>query len=175
LEPLKAEVMPLKAEVNTLTRERASDKEQIESLRASLGDPEKVVFREIFVPPKKKKYLKNSTVVDVPNRHRSKQHHAEFEKNSPEEDSAWDEEEYLRPDAKWAAVTGLSEQVKRRPEFENLVSCRTDRLANTVQKTNAAVSGKLNSQLKQLQTFVDYKFTGDPAIHVIEQRVLVPT
>jgi hypothetical protein len=76
------------------------------------------------VPPKKKKDQKNSTVVDVPNRHRSMQHHAEFEKNSPEEDNASDEEEYLRPDAKGAAVTGLSEQVKRRPEFKNLVSYR---------------------------------------------------
>jgi hypothetical protein len=58
--------------------------------------------------------------------------------------------------------------VTRRPEFKNLVSYRTYRLANTIQKTIAAVSGKLNSQLKQLRHYVYYKFTGDPAIQVID-------
>ena len=168
LEPLKAEVMPLKAEVAALTRERISDKEQIESLRASLGDLEEIVFREISVSPKKKKDQKNTTAVDVPNRHRSMQHQAEFEQNSPEEDSASDEEDFSRPNAKGAAVTGLIEQVTRRPEFKNLVSYRTYRLSDTTQKANAAVSGKLSSQLKQLRHYVDYKFTGDPAIQVID-------
>ena len=150
LEPLKAEVMPLKAEVAALTRERISDKEQIESLRASLGDLEEIVFREISVSPKKKKDQKNTTAVDVPNRHRSMQHQAEFEQNSPEEDSASDEEDFPRPNRKGAAVTGLIEQVTRRPEFKNLVSYRTYRLSDTTQKANAAVSGNLNSKLKQL-------------------------
>ena len=121
LEPLKAEVMPLKAEVAALTRERISDKEQIESLRASLGDLEEIVFREISVSPKKKKDQKNTTAVDAPNHHRSMQHQAEFEQNSPEEDSASDEEDFPRPNTKGSAVTGLIEQVTRRPEFKNLV------------------------------------------------------
>jgi hypothetical protein len=148
LEPLKAEVMPLKAEVSALAPGRTSDKEKIESLRASLGDLEEFIFREIAVTPKEKKDQKNSTVIDVPNRHRSMQHHAEIEQNSPEEDSATDEEEYIRPDAKGAAVTNRIQKVTRRSEFNNLVSYRTYRLANKIQKKNDAVSGKLNSQLK---------------------------
>jgi hypothetical protein len=67
----------------TLTREHTSDKEQIESQRASLGDLEEIVFREIAVPPKKRKGQKNSAVADVPNRHRSVQHNAEFEQIRP--------------------------------------------------------------------------------------------
>jgi hypothetical protein len=84
--------LTIKAEGAALTRKQTSDKEQIESLRASLGNLEEIVFWEISVPPKKKKDQRNSTVVDLPNRYLSMQHHAEIEQNSPEEDSASDEE-----------------------------------------------------------------------------------
>jgi hypothetical protein len=39
-------------------------------------------------------------------------------------------------------------------------------LADTSQKANAVVSGKINAQLKRLRHYVDYKFSGDPAIQV---------
>jgi hypothetical protein len=41
-------------------------------------------------------------------------------------------------------------------------------LADTNQKSNAAVSGNINAQLKRLRHYVDYKFSGDPAIQVLD-------
>jgi hypothetical protein len=56
----------------------------------------------------------------------------------------------------------------RRSEFKTLVSYRTYRLVNTSQLSGIAVSGQINSQLKRLRHYVDYKFSGNPAIQVLD-------
>jgi hypothetical protein len=66
------------------------------------------------------------------------------------------------------AVPGLTEQPKRHPEFAKLVSYRAYRLNNRSQKVNPTVSGNVNEQLKRLKHHIDGKFTGDPAIQVLD-------
>ena len=82
---LRAEMEPLKAEITVLKTEHLSNKEQIESLRVSLGELEDVVFREIAMLPKKNPAETNPTVADVPNRHQVVQSSTGRTNTSPED------------------------------------------------------------------------------------------
>jgi hypothetical protein len=83
---------------------------------------------------------------DVRNRLSAKQRKLALELASSEDDTSEEEEELLVSSvAKGPAVPGLTELTTRRPEFRDLLSYRHYRLANTTQRADAAISGKLNS------------------------------
>jgi hypothetical protein len=58
----------------------------------------------------------------------------------------------------------------RRPEFKSLVSYHTYRLANTnTRKAITAIgTGKANGYLKNSRHHLEYKFSGDPAIQILD-------
>jgi hypothetical protein len=57
--------------------------------------------------------------------------------------------------------------VTRRPEFEKLVSYRAYRLQDVSQGVDSAVTGRFNT-LKRIKHNLDYNFTGDSAIQVVD-------
>jgi hypothetical protein len=126
--------------------------------RASKGTRD----REKMSSKKKKKFTTQKD--DVLSHHKSRQLPAASYESSDKGEISSDEDDLPHPDLIGAAVPGLTEQVTRRPELKTLVSYRSYRLAETSQKANAVVSGKINAQLKRLRHYVDYKFSGDPAI-----------
>ena len=88
--------------------------------------------------------------------------------SSEEEEPSSSEEEAPQPEPRGAKVPGLTEQVTRRPEFKSLVSYRTYRLRNTDQKVDSSVTGRVNANLKRLKHCLDFKFSGEPAIQVVD-------
>ena len=187
---LKAEVQSLKEngemahireELKGLKIKENSSQEAIEGLRSSLHDLEEVVFREInpnssspmqgtvaHQCDSEKKSKKSSIKKGVPSRQKKKKSPDSSDESSSDAGDSSDEEDLEASTTLGAAVPGLTEQVTRRPEFKSLVSYRAYRLADTSQKGGAAVSGKINSQLKRLRHYVDYKFSGEPAIQVLD-------
>jgi hypothetical protein len=157
----------------------------IDGLRSSIQDLEEMFLSEIVVDDpvperaskgtrdremmsSKKKITSTTQKGDVLSRQKSRQLPAASDESSDEGEISSDEDYLPRPDLIGAAVPGLTEQSTRRPEFKTLVSYRAYRLADTSQKANAVVSGKINAQLKRLHHYVDYKFSGDPAIQVLD-------
>jgi hypothetical protein len=157
----------------------------IDGLRSSIQDLDEMFLREIAVDDpvperaskgtrdrekmsSKKKKTSTTQKGDVMSRHKSRQLPAASDESSDEGEISSDEDDLPRPDLIGAAVPGLTEQVTRRPEFKTLVSYRAYRLADTSQEANAVVSGKINAHHKRLRHYVDYKFSGDPAIEVLD-------
>lgn len=171
---LMSEVSELRGTVTAIEAEQSSVKEQYEALRASYIDLEEIMLREIADPEedndKKKKKLKKKKSTP-PNgdarRHASKSKDVPDHSSSEEENTS-DEENDSDSESMGPAVSGLSEQQTRRPEFAKLVSYRAYRLANRSQKVNPTVSGNVNAQLKRMKHHIDGKFTGDPAIQVLD-------
>jgi hypothetical protein len=88
--------------------------------------------------------------------------------SSEEEEPSSSEEEAPQSEPRGAKVPGLTEQVTRRPEFKALVSYRTYRPRNTDQKVDFSVTGCVNANLKRLKNCLDSKFSGEPAIQVVD-------
>jgi hypothetical protein len=66
------------------------------------------------------------------------------------------------------AVPGLTELTTRRPEFKELLSYRAYRLADLTQKVDGAAHNRLSSLLRRLKYHLEAKFSGGPAIKVLD-------
>jgi hypothetical protein len=66
------------------------------------------------------------------------------------------------------AVPGLTELTTRRPDFKELLSYRAYRLADLTQKVDGAAHNQLSSLLRRLKYHLEEKFSGDPAIKVLD-------
>jgi hypothetical protein len=66
-------------------------------------------------------------------------------------------------------VPGLEETIPSRSDYKNLVSYRTYRLANRINRYNAAVTGKMSTYLKRVKHAIsqDDRFSGDEPIEVL--------
>jgi hypothetical protein len=105
----------------------------------------------------------------VPNRYNSSGEPAD----SSSSEEVTSDEEVLRGALHSAAsrgrrVDGLVEQTTRRPEFKSLVENRTYRFADTTQVVDAVYTGKVNGYLKKFRHNLEYMFSGDPAIQVLD-------
>jgi hypothetical protein len=166
----------LQVEVRALQEENAKVREDVAGLRLTVADLEALLMRELVSTsdgdkkdPKIKDKKSSPKSGDVRNRLSAKQRKLALELASSEDDTSEEEEELLVSSvAKGPVVPGLTELTTRRPEFRDLLSYRHYRLANTTQRADAAISGKLNSQLKRMKYHIDTKFSGDPAIQVLD-------
>jgi hypothetical protein len=170
---LMTEVSELRGTVTAIEAEQSSVKEQYEALRASYLDLEEIMLREIADPEessdkKKKIKKKKSTPLNGDARRHASRFKDVPDHPSSEEDDTSEEEDNSDSESMGPAVPGLTEQQTRRPEFAKLVSYRAYRLNNRSQKVNPTVSGNVNAQLKRLKHHIDGKFTGDPAIQVLD-------
>jgi hypothetical protein len=176
---LSEKVYLLQEEVAALKTKETTSKDVIEGLRSSIHDLEDMFLREVAAdtPSMEKKIVrereskKNNTPLqgDVLARQNRKTRKASANYSSSEEESSSSDDEVApQPEPRGARVPGLVEQITRRPEFKGLVSYRTYRLADTSQLVDASVTGKINAHLKRLKHYVDYKFSGDPAIQVLD-------
>jgi hypothetical protein len=166
----------LRVDVHALQEENASVREDIAGLRLTITDLESLIMREMVGTPednkknpKIKKTKSSPKSGDVRNRLSIQQRKMALEVASSEEETSDEEEEpQVSAITLGPVVPGLTELTTRRPEFRNLLSYRHYRLANITQKADAAISGKLNSQLKRMKYHLDAKFSGDPAIQVLD-------
>ena len=179
---LRGEVDFLKTREESLQEALLSSNEAVAGLRSSLQSLEEIVFRELVaddapvekLPParvreqqKKKKKIKTPNRADT-SRPKSKKPAEASDESSTEAEETSDEEESTSIEVLGPDVPGLTEQATRRPEFKNLVSYRAYRLADMSQTAGTVMSGKIYSHLKRLRHYVDYKFTGDPAIQMLD-------
>jgi hypothetical protein len=65
-------------------------------------------------------------------------------------------------------VSGLTEQVTRRPEFKELISYSTYRFQDVSQGVDSAVTGRVNTLLKRLKHNLGDNFSTGPAIQVLD-------
>jgi hypothetical protein len=178
---LSSEVALLHEEVAVLKTQENASKDMIEELRSSIHDLEEMVLREMVTDDpvvekgapdgeqkKKKKKLTTPIQGDVLSRQARKLRKSSADDDSSEDKSSSDDEEVSRPEPRGARVPGLIEQATRRPEFKKLVSYRAYRLVDTSQKVDSSVSAKGNAHLKRLKHYLDYKFSGEPAIQVLD-------
>ena len=178
---MSAEMLVLRSEVAALKTAEMQSRELIEDLKSSVKDLEEIVLRELIEDtPKpevkgkmsrKKMSAKaaNTRKGDVLSRQsRHKRKSSSDGASSEEEEPSSSEEEAPQPEPRGAKVPGLTEQVTRRPEFKSLVSYRTYRLRNTDQKVDSSVTGRVNANLKRLKHCLDFKFSGEPAIQVVD-------
>jgi hypothetical protein len=182
---MSEEVTLLRAEVVTLKEKELASNEVIDRLQSSIQDLWEMFLLEIAVDDpvperaskgtrecEKMSSKKNKTSTtqkgDFLSLHKSRKLPAASDESSDEGEISSDEDDLPRSDLIGAAVPRLTEQVTRRPEFKTFVSYRSYRLADTSQNANAVVSGKINVQLKRLRHYADYKFSGDPAIQVLD-------
>jgi hypothetical protein len=169
------DVRVLQSEMAAAKAEEARARDEIDSFRATLADLEAMILREITTDDtpagekKKKKLKKTLQVDDSPNSQKSRGKTRSSPKgDSSTEDSSEEEEEAPIRTPRGERVPGLVEQTTRRPEFKALVSYRTYRLIDTTQSLDAVVTGKINGYLKKLKHHIDSKFSGDPAIQVVD-------
>jgi hypothetical protein len=179
---LSAEIGVLRSQVAVLQDEADKAREDAKGLRSSLVDLEGIVMRELVKdspleePPKimkktKKSTIKKGDVLSRQNRSARKSSHRGATQGDDSSSSSDEEEEVVvtsSSEALGAEVTGLVEQITRRPEFKSLVSYRTYRLKDVSQGVDSTVTGRVNTLLKRLKHHVDYKFTGEPAIQVVD-------
>jgi hypothetical protein len=166
----------LQSEIASSRSAEAHLREEILELRTIISVLDEVVCQRTENTPtgeeesaKKKNKSKKNLLGGVPNRHKSS---GEPDDSSSSEEVTSDEEA-LRGASHSAAsrgrrVDGLLEQTTRRPEIKSLVSYRTYRLADTTQAVNTVDTGKMNGYLKKFRHHLEYKFSGDPAIQVLD-------
>jgi hypothetical protein len=144
---LSAEIGVLRSQVAVIQDEADKAREDAEGLRSSLVDLEGIVMRELVKDaqleetPKSMKKTKKSTtkkgdVLSRQNRSERKSSHRGATQGNDSSSSSHEEEEVVvtsSSEALGAEVTGLVEQVTRRPEFKSLVSYRTYRLKDISQ------------------------------------------
>jgi hypothetical protein len=174
---LSLKVDSLNQEVLTLKAAASSSEEVIEGLRSTIQDLEEMVLRELVADPPKEKVMSKKKIVsttftpfqgDDLNRLSRPQRNPSPDGDTSENEDTSSEEEGPKPEPRGARVPGLKEQVTRRPEFKSLVSYRSYRLGDTDQRVNASLTGKVNAHLKRLKHYLDYKYSGDPAIQVLD-------
>jgi hypothetical protein len=185
VQTMSEEVNLLRTEVVTLKPNEFPSNEVIDGVRSSYLDLEEIFQCEIAVDDPIPERASKSACVrenksskekktpvtqkgDVLSRLKSRQPPVASDESSKEGEISSDEDGLPRPDLIGAAVAGLTEQVFRPPEFKTLVYYRVYCLTDTSQKANAVESGKINAQLKRLRLYVDYKFSGDPEIQVLD-------
>jgi hypothetical protein len=167
----------LQSEIASSRSAEAQLREEILELRTIISVLDAVVCQRAENTPtgeedsakKKKKKSKKKLSGGVPNRHKSSGEPGD----STSSEEVTSDEEALRVTSHFAAsrgrrVDGLVEQTTRRPEFKSLVSYRTYRLADTTQAVDTVDTGKVNGYLKKFRHHLDYKFSGDPAIQVLD-------
>ena len=171
---LLTEIQVLRSEVAASREEEARLREEMSELRTMVAVLDAVVTSHPSPDAPsgeeddefKKKKKKPTPRGDVPNR-RKPSYDPEDLPTSEEDTSEEEEDEAVRA-PRGRRVVGLKEQATRRPEFKTLVSYRTYRLANTKRAVSSVDTGKVNSYLKKLKHHLDYKFSGDPAIQVLD-------
>jgi hypothetical protein len=166
----------LQVQVRPLQEENAKVREDVAGLRLTVADLEALLTRELVSASdgdrkdSKTKDKKSSPKSgDVRNRLSTKQRKLALEIASSENDTSEEDKVALGSSiSSGPIVPGLTELTTRRPEFRELLSYRHNRLANTTQRADAAISGKLNLQPKRMKYHIDTKFSGDLAIHVLD-------
>jgi hypothetical protein len=166
----------LQVEVRALQEENAKVREDVAGLRLTLADLEALLMRELVSAedgdkkdPKIKDKKSSPKSGDVRNGLSAKQRNLALELASSEDDTSEEDEGFLVSSVSIGPVVpGLTELTTRRPGFRDLLSNRHYRLSNTTQTADAAISGKLNSPLKRMKYHINTKFSGDPAIQVLD-------
>jgi hypothetical protein len=191
---LTALVTKLSADVVLFQRENAARKaeadqakEEAEDLRASVADLEAMFLRELVADTPmankgyKQKEKKNQTSASTTNKgdvqhlhsHKSRSSRKSRklsgdDSSSKASSSSDEEEEAPRTAPRGDRVPGLTEQVTRRPEFKSLISYRSYRLADSSQEVESHATGRVNGHLKKLKHHLDYKFSSEPAMQVLD-------
>jgi hypothetical protein len=166
----------LQVEVRALQEENAKVREDVAGLHLTLADLEALLTRELVSvsdgdkkDPKIRDKKSSPKSGDGRNRLSAKQRKLALELASSEDNTSEEDKELLVSSVSLGPVVpGLTELTTRRPEFRDLLSYRLYRLPNTTQRADAAISRKLNSQLKRMKYHIDTKFSGDPAIQVLD-------
>jgi hypothetical protein len=187
-------VTKLSADVASILRENAARKaeadqakEEADDLRASVVDLEAMVLRELVADTpmssegdkkKEKKNQKSDSTTnkgDVQHRHSHKSRSSRKSRKFSGDDyyseasySSDEEEAAPRTATRGAQVPGRTEKVTRRHGFKSLVSYRSYRLADSSQEADSHATGKVNGHLKKLKHHLDYKFSGEPAMQVLD-------
>jgi hypothetical protein len=175
-ESLSEQVEVLQQQMSVLQTEADTSREEAAGLLTRVADLESFVMRQFAAetPVEKmwdQKKNPSTTKGDVLSRRsRSMRNSSLAGAISEDKSSSGEEEEFAFPPShpRGARVLGLTEQVTRRPEFKQLVSYRTYRLLDVSQGVDSAVTGRVNTLLKRLKHHLDYKFSDDPAIQVVD-------
>jgi hypothetical protein len=175
-EILSEQVGVLQQQMSVLQTEADTSREEATGLRTRVADLESVMMRQLAAetPVEKlwdQKKNPSTTKGDVLSRRsRSMRKSPLVGAISEDESTSGEEEEFAVSSShpRGARVPGLTEQVTRRPEFKQLVSYRTYRLLDISQGVDSTVTGRVNTLLKRLKHHLDYKFSGDPAIQVVD-------
>jgi hypothetical protein len=164
----------LRLVINHLEAEDAHCFEEMAILRLAIRELEALILPPIALEGEDQNRKVQSTKTektsssrgDSPNSRKSKLRQQASESSSEGDTS--EEDDVHTHKGLGPAVPGLTELTTCRPEFKKLLSYRTYRLADLTQKVDGAAHNRLSSLLRQLKYHLEEKFSGDPAIKVLD-------
>jgi hypothetical protein len=169
---LEDETTSLRMVINHLEAENAHCSEELAIIRLAMRELEALILPPIAPDGEDQKKKVQSTKKtsssrgDSPNSRKNKLRKQASDSSSEGDTS--EEDDVHTHVGLGPAVPGLTELTTRRPEFKELLSYRAYRLADVTQKVDGAAHNRLSSLLRRLKYHLEEKFSGDPAIKVLD-------
>jgi hypothetical protein len=158
--------------INHLEAENAHCFEELAIIRLSMQDLETLILPPIAPDGEDQKKKVQSTKKTSSSRgDSSNSRNNELRKqasDSSSEDETSEEDDVHTHVGIGPAVPGFTELTTRRPEFKEIMSYRDYLLADLIQKVDGAAHNRLSSLLRRLKYHMEKKFSGDPAIKVLD-------
>jgi hypothetical protein len=170
---LEDETSSLRMVINHLEAENAHCSEELAILRLAIWELETLILPPVTpegVDQKKVRSTKtkkmSSSRGDSPTSRKNKLRQQASEPSSEGDTS--EEDDVHTHVGLGPSVPGLTMLTTRRPEFKELLSYRAYRLADLSLNVAGAAHNRLSSLLRRLKYHLEEKFSGDPAIKVLD-------